>query len=478
MRRHALLGAAFVVLLLHAWFFHHTCDDAFISFRYAHNLARGHGLVFNVGERVMGYSNLLWVLLLAAFEVARIPSPIAAPILGAIFALGTLVVVERHARHPWVAMGMLAFNATFAMWIFGGLEGHLFAFLLTFAVTRAIERRSAGAIGVAMGLLCMTRPEGIVYLVPLFVFLVFVQKAPKKALLRVFVPALAIYGAQTLFIFLYYGDVVPNTYYAKSEPLAWNVIVRGISLTWRYLAVYLGVPAILFVLGLHEAIRHNSERCVLPLLVIATFVAFYVRIGGDVLVYHRLWIGTLPMNALIASEIAERLGSIRPSLKNALASIFVLSGLSASRGADLEYLRKEDANLVALRRAAESMRAYPRDTVIAANVVGILTYGSELRMVDMLGLTDVHVARAPNKAFGLPGHESHDGKYVLDRRPDLIFYGYPLIKRGGAPLEAKPLYPPDFDLARDPRLQKDYELVRLSFPEGDLAVYRRKGFVP
>ena len=37
------------------------CDDAFISFRYARNLARGDGLVFNPGESppVEGYSNLL-----------------------------------------------------------------------------------------------------------------------------------------------------------------------------------------------------------------------------------------------------------------------------------------------------------------------------------------------------------------------------------------------------------------------------------
>jgi hypothetical protein len=40
-------------------------DDAFISFRYARNLAEGHGLVFNVGERVEGYTNFLWTVLFA-----------------------------------------------------------------------------------------------------------------------------------------------------------------------------------------------------------------------------------------------------------------------------------------------------------------------------------------------------------------------------------------------------------------------------
>ncbi|MCY3959730.1 MAG: hypothetical protein OXG65_15775, partial [Chloroflexi bacterium] len=41
------------------WF---ISDDAFISFRYVRNLLEGHGLVFNPGEYVEGYTNFLWVL--------------------------------------------------------------------------------------------------------------------------------------------------------------------------------------------------------------------------------------------------------------------------------------------------------------------------------------------------------------------------------------------------------------------------------
>jgi arabinofuranosyltransferase len=38
-------------------------DDAYISYRYARNLFRGEGLVFNPGERTEGYSNFSYVLL-------------------------------------------------------------------------------------------------------------------------------------------------------------------------------------------------------------------------------------------------------------------------------------------------------------------------------------------------------------------------------------------------------------------------------
>ena len=57
----ALGGIARALTL--AW----ICDDAFISLRYAANLVAGDGLVYNVGEYVEGYTNLLWTLLIAAF---------------------------------------------------------------------------------------------------------------------------------------------------------------------------------------------------------------------------------------------------------------------------------------------------------------------------------------------------------------------------------------------------------------------------
>ena len=40
-----------------------TMDDAYISFRYARNLAEGLGFVYNAGERIEGYTNFLWVFL-------------------------------------------------------------------------------------------------------------------------------------------------------------------------------------------------------------------------------------------------------------------------------------------------------------------------------------------------------------------------------------------------------------------------------
>ena len=56
---------AAAVLVPHARLFDFVTDDAYISFRYARNLALHGQLVFNLGEQVEGYTNFLWTVLLA-----------------------------------------------------------------------------------------------------------------------------------------------------------------------------------------------------------------------------------------------------------------------------------------------------------------------------------------------------------------------------------------------------------------------------
>ena len=64
-RKGVVLALASAGALWWAWQLRWLCDDAYISFRYADNWARGLGPVFNAGERVEGYTNFLWTALLA-----------------------------------------------------------------------------------------------------------------------------------------------------------------------------------------------------------------------------------------------------------------------------------------------------------------------------------------------------------------------------------------------------------------------------
>src|SRR5262245_49795700 len=76
---------ALVVAALFAWNVQRTWflgDDAFISFRYARNLSDGSGLVWNPDERVEGYTNFSWVLLLAAGMRIGLEPEVLANVLG------------------------------------------------------------------------------------------------------------------------------------------------------------------------------------------------------------------------------------------------------------------------------------------------------------------------------------------------------------------------------------------------------------
>jgi len=157
-----------------AWF---LCDDAFISFRYVRNLLAGHGLVFNPGEYVEGYTNFLWILELAAiWGIFGIRPEHAAPWLSVVYTVGTVAVTLLWiARLPslqsrrltgWMALGLLCSSATFAVWTSaGGLETRQFTFFVVLAVVcLTLDRKGGGgliAASLSLAAAELTRPEGL-----------------------------------------------------------------------------------------------------------------------------------------------------------------------------------------------------------------------------------------------------------------------------------------------------------------------------
>src|SRR5262245_35741540 len=125
-------------------FYEHTVDDAFISYRYARNLAAGHGLVYNPGERVEGYTNFLWTVLISGALRLGWDAEFAGRALGVLSSLGLLATilwyVAKTVESPaalWVAPVFLAISPGLAVWATGGLETPLFALLVTLGVCMA-----------------------------------------------------------------------------------------------------------------------------------------------------------------------------------------------------------------------------------------------------------------------------------------------------------------------------------------------------
>jgi hypothetical protein len=109
----------------------------------------------------------------------------------------------------------------------------------------------------------------------------------------------------------------------------------------------------------------------------------------------------------------------------------------------------------------------PESTLVATNCAGSLPYFSQVRVVDMLGLTDAHVARSrPDRSQWL-GHEKGDGAYVLRRAPDVIVLGGPEGSATPWP------FPADRQIAAAAEFQRDYVLRRVPLDGFDFLFYGR-----
>ena len=293
-----------------AWF---LCDDAFISFRYVRNLLEGHGLVFNPGEYVEGYSNFLWVLELAAlWGIFGIRPEDAAPWLSVACTTGTLAAMLwwvacapglRHRRLvAWMALGLVCSSATFAVWTSGGgLETRQFTFFIVLAVVclSLYRHRPRGLVAASLSLAAAayTRPEGPLIAACCFGWFV-VQRMvetgrlrPDRRLLReltyLVAPFVILAAAHFVFRYAYYGEWLPNTYYAKHIRPWYEAGFRYLWAAALETGLYLLLP--LALVGLRARWQlYRDLTYALPLLCILPHLAYVMRIGGDHFEYRPL----------------------------------------------------------------------------------------------------------------------------------------------------------------------------------------------
>ena len=493
-----IIVGLFVGSLVHALQFRHLPDDAYISFRYAVNFAEGAGLVFNPGEYVMGYSNFLWVILLGIGKQIGISAPVLAPVLGMVSGWGILAIVYFYLRHTHgkilaatAGAALLVFNGTFALWLVGGLEGPLFGLLLLVGVVLALELdadskpRTYLVLGAVFGLVALSRYEGVFYAVPVAGYLMLRERNWRRAkCVSIFLgTTLLIFGIFTGWIFYYYGDPMPNTVYAKFHPISVALLARGFRVSKLFVTGYLGVPLIVLVIwALVTHLRWRAKGW-LPLVIIAVFVAFYLRIGGDLQVYYRMWFWVLPMLALLLGEAVALFSTDRS--RQVISSVLILVLLAASlqhsfRGGEKRRVVIDEDLARGIALIGEAIGKENPGATVAANNVGIIAYVSRLNILDTLGLTNRHIAKAPGKKVGIPAHESHDSDYVLAQKPDFIFYG-PLM-RYPQPVSLEYAtrrgYPSDRELKKDPRLAREYAFVHIRLADGQYApVFRRRDYV-
>ncbi len=218
-----------------AYYFPRIVDDAFISLRFAENLANGQGAVYNVGERVEGYSGPSWMLLQSLGLALGAEGVTWTKILGLASLIALQLGIYRMARQLFgiskqlavIGCLFLASNSLVIDWSTLGLETPLHLAMIVWCpvavdayLKRPWRRTRLVAIAAVVGL-ATTRPESMMYVVITFVAPVLAGRGWRdrvrstRRLLRLAVPAGIVLGLLLALRYGYYGRLLPQTYAAK-----------------------------------------------------------------------------------------------------------------------------------------------------------------------------------------------------------------------------------------------------------------------
>ncbi|UQY36099.1 glycosyltransferase family 39 protein [Pseudomonas fulva] len=235
-----LLGAVFLVresifrysvasvVLLFLLIFFRTAwisDDAAITIRTVLNFVNGYGPVFNVGERVQGYTHPSWFILLSLLTKGLGNPYLSAHLLSLLCSLATLSIILYCARQRLVfgliAVAALVFSKAFVDYSSSGLENPLAHLIIVAAVVvylravEAVRRSDYCCFFFLCALAFLTRPDLALLLLPfsLHLFWRALNSLPVlcAGLACCAVPVLI----WTTFSLVYYGFAFPNTAYAK-----------------------------------------------------------------------------------------------------------------------------------------------------------------------------------------------------------------------------------------------------------------------
>ena len=451
-----LLAVAAAGLIRFSLVWNFVTDDAFISFVYARNLVEHGELVFNLGERVEGYTNFLWTILIAAGLKLGLPAEDTSRVMGTAAAIGTMVVAAylmrrlRQAGRPeaWDALPALLLAAVpgYACWSSGGLETQLFSLLVTGGVAlylkESINDDAPRASAIVFGLSALTRPEGVlVFAVTALHRGVALLLQRKKILARDFVWG-AIFMAFVVPHFLwrktYYGYWLPNTFYIKSSGGAGTWEQGGFYVWSAVKQFHLWAPLLIGIAGL--VVRRSRATLLFSshvLLLVVVYLGYVAKVGGDFMGLFRFIMPPIVLFFLFGAHGLYLLLSTRPRLTVpsvlALLVLHVLHAVSvtraslvigADRGIDTPgFLRWYTADRAIIGKWFGQVRQ--PDDFMAVGGAGAQVYYARMGALDCFGLSDEYIAHNVNPVSNRPGHQKYAPlEYQLKRKPTIITSNY------------------------------------------------------
>ncbi len=429
-----------------------VCDDVFISFRYVDHLLQGQGLVFNPGERVEGYTHFLWVILLAACNRLGVDLVTLGRYLPILFFATTLVVLTRRSLRrrdgAWLGLPLAAWSLALhydaQLFASSGLETAAIALLLLLGLLAVSgERDRYGLAGAVYALATLMRPEGALYAATAGLYLLWRTQVLGKSGARgladrlrpsfvfaatwaaLVVPALA-------FRLSYYGEILPNTYYAKSGGSSYWI--QG----WHYTRLYFGIYHVLLAAlaavpaawVLRRRFGRDLDTAVLAGFQVVVTILYVTRLGGDFM-FARFYV---PATVLLYLVVEDVLRCSRRRWVEIVAAVLLIGGTLLARlprshtfvGREKVEGIVDEANyytkemLATLRHQGEVLGRFlqgtPARVALLSGQDAVAYFGKLPYALESQGLTDKELARLPITSRGRPGHERPATQEFLLRR--------------------------------------------------------------
>ncbi len=422
------LGVLGIVVLRNAW----MSDDIYITFRTLYNLDHGHGLVWNMTERVQTFTHPLWLLTLAPVYLVFGHAYFVGLGMGLLFSFLAALRFPKITGTYWGAafcLVLLVCSRAYVDFSTSGLENPLSHFLILLFAGHILTSGRGGInflwLGTISALLLLNRLDHLLLITPILVYL-FLQQRSWRNLGRLtlgFLPLII----WELFSLFYYGFPFPNTYYAKAMtafPREW-LLEQGLWYLWDSLTSdFLSLPLILLVTVLVLVKGNRLSRWLLAGLWL--YLAYVVWVGGDfmsgrfiaspfllavILLGSMDWpwkrmavvVGVFAAVSLIHPYHPAKVGKDYYADRRGNERAYYTEGIVDEKGMAWQRTAwltlHKNADVLAIEREFETWGEAP-DSILLVQVevaVGLRGYrsGPNVYIVDELALTDPLLARLP-----------------------------------------------------------------------------------
>ena len=456
-------------------------DDAMISMHYAWNLSHGLGLVWNPNAHIQGYTNLLMTLLMAGVTAIfdKLSAVLCIQILGIVFMLSIAWLSVKisdylfydELRQQKLFISILTFICVLfyyplAYWSLMGMETGLLTFLLLAAIYLTLRYLQSGnpkilfLISLSTGLAYLTRNDSIIFFGLIWTFITWKifyhnSESPIHRLLYLNAGVILLFiVGQFSFQYIYYGELLPNTYVLKltGMPL-YSRIGDGIGFVTPFLT------ANAFILGLIIIDIILNFR-ILKLLLFSIFLSsllYQVYVGGDPWAYWRIMSPAMPLVFILFTGAAYRImliiinGTARNShslsslnflkkiITGALILFLIIVGLLSANESfwdEISFKKRPfqaDDNQYNVNTAILLNHYTTTDATLGVYWAGAIPYFTGRYTIDFLGKSDKYIAGLPPDTSGIiswngmnsvPGHNKYNLNYSIKKLQPTYVQGF------------------------------------------------------